>query len=262
MILKFSKYQGSGNDFIMIDNRDSNFNSNNIDIDKLCNRNFGIGADGLIFINQDDEYDFRMEYYNSDGKAADMCGNGARCAIAFVSDIENNKSNLTFRSKNSTHKGELLKRLNSLCSIVKVSIIDPIILQDESDYMIINTGVPHYVEFKENIENQDFIENARKIRHANKFKPEGVNVNHAKIEDKNIVLRTYERGVENETLSCGTGITATAIAAYIKGLVNIPVKVIAKGGELKVHFNDENGKICNIILEGHACKVFDGEVEI
>ncbi len=262
MTIRFSKYQGSGNDFIMIDNRNLKFNDHTIDISRLCKRNFGIGADGLILIDQDEENDFRMVYYNSDGQEADMCGNGARCAVAFVNDIDKNKERYTFNSRRSIHNGEIITKMNDLCSQVKVSLIKPIIIQDKDDYMVINTGVPHYIKFKEDIDTADFAEEARAIRFDKRFQPEGVNVNYAKVKHNCIFIRTYERGVENETLSCGTGITATAVAAYLKGLIKTPIEIKATGGDLKVHFIDSNGVISNIFLEGPACKVFDGTTEI
>ncbi len=262
MSINFSKYQGSGNDFIIIDNRDLLLKNHTIDISGLCDRSFGIGADGLIIIMQDKNLNFRMIYYNADGQEADMCGNGARCAVAYVHESGNQNKIYHFSSRKAVHSGEIISKTDKLCTLVKVSLTDPEIMQDNNEFMVINTGVPHYIQFTDNIELDDFVDKARKLRYDIRFQPQGVNVNFAKADEEHILLRTYERGVENETLSCGTSITATAIAAYKKGYLFPPMDVKARGGELKVYFNDINGKINNVFLEGPACKVFDGTFNI
>jgi diaminopimelate epimerase len=262
MILKFSKYQGTGNDFIMIDRRNIKLKNDAIDISGLCNRKFGIGADGLIFIDTDNDSDFRMTYFNSDGNEADMCANGARCAVAFYLSGYPEKDQAIFKSRNYTHTAKLIENRNNNCSNIKISLCDPQIDLIAEKYSLINTGVPHYVEFTDKVDSDEFVDLARIIRNDNRFAPEGVNVNFAKIENNTIYLRSYERGVEDETLSCGTGVAATAIAASLKGHNKQPFIIKARGGELKIEFSINEGMVSNLFLQGPACRVFDGEIRI
>jgi diaminopimelate epimerase len=258
MKITFNKYQGAGNDFIIIDNRKGLFNPLNVKlINKLCDRRFGIGADGLILVSDIRDGDFEMKYYNSDGKLGSMCGNGGRCVAHF--------------SKKHGIAGDIQKFL-AFDGIHEATVDGYIVrlqMADVNDYKIINgryflnTGSPHYVVFTKGVDKMDVFNEGNKLRWAPEFAPGGTNVNFAEIIDNTIHLRTFERGVEDETLACGTGITASAIASVLSGkFVSAPVKVKARGGNLKVEFDVKDGKVTNIWLTGPAMFVFEGEIEI
>jgi diaminopimelate epimerase len=258
MNITFNKYQGAGNDFIIIDNRKGLINPDDIKlINKLCDRRFGIGADGLILVSDITNGDFEMKYFNSDGKLGSMCGNGGRCVAHF--------------SKKSGIAGDKQKFL-AFDGIHEASINQDIVrlqMADVNDYKIINgnyflnTGSPHYVVFTEGVEKLDVSTKGRELRWAPEFAPGGTNVNFAEIINDTLFLRTFERGVEEETLACGTGITASAIASVLSGrFVSAPVKVKARGGDLKVEFDVKDGKVSNIWLTGPATFVFEGEIKI
>jgi len=258
MTIAFNKYQGAGNDFIIIDNRDNLFNPEDSDlINKLCDRKFGIGADGMILIKKTPGFDFEMVYFNSDGFEGSMCGNGGRCAADFSirSGIAGKKH--TFKAVDGTH------------SAVSEDGLIRLKMKDINNYRLvngnyfINTGSPHYVLFKENLENLDVYNEGKKIRHSKEFLPGGTNVDFVKPEKNGIYVRTFERGVEDETLSCGTGVTASAIASILSGqFVRGPVNVRTKGGNLSVEFDIEGEKITNIWLTGPATLVFEGIINI
>jgi diaminopimelate epimerase len=256
--IKFYKYNGTGNDFIMIDNRDQHFDSTNRElINTLCTRHFGVGADGLILLENDMGYDFKMVYFNSDGNQSTMCGNGGRCIIQFAHDLKIIGTETTFIAIDGPHKGKVLADVISL-QMQNVNNIKVNETRSELD-----TGSPHYVEFMNEIPQEDFVQLARKIRKATPYTNEGINVNFASSQNNKITMRTYERGVEDETLACGTGATAVAIAAHKNGLISvnsIPVKV--KGGDLNISFDVENGNYENIWLTGPAQFVFEGKVKI
>lgn len=246
--IKFSKYQGTGNDFIMIDNRALYFDKDNVDfINKLCDRRFGIGADGLILVENDKEADFRMIYFNSDGRESTMCGNGGRCIVAFAKElgiIKNNKVN--FIAIDGLHYAEIDK------DIVKLQMnVDIKVEQLDENSFYINTGSPHVVKIVEDMP-MHFVEEAKKIRHSKKFNREGVNVNFITINNDNYSIRTFERGVEDETLSCGTGNVAAGIVLKNKFSKKI-FKLKTRGGVLEVMFNESA-----VYLRGKANKIFDG----
>jgi diaminopimelate epimerase len=258
MTILFNKYQGAGNDFIIIDNRKGIFNPDNSNlINKLCDRRFGIGADGLILIYGSLRHDFEMKYFNSDGFEGTMCGNGGRCSADFAirAGIAGNK--LAFKAIDGVHKAESDK------GIIKLQMND---LKDPNlingNYFI-NTGSPHYVLFKKDVKNIDVNTEGKKYRWAEEFAPGGTNVNFVEIENEGIYVRTFERGVEEETLSCGTGVTASAIASVLTGHFDTnSVSVKTKGGNLAVSFNISGNKISDIWLSGPATFVFSGEIEV
>jgi diaminopimelate epimerase len=258
MNITFNKYQGAGNDFIIIDNRKGVINPDDVKlINKLCDRRFGIGADGLILVSDTGDGDFEMKYYNSDGKLGSMCGNGGRCVAHF--------------SKKSGIAGNKQKFL-AFDGIHEAFIDDNIVrlqMADVDDYKIINgsyflnTGSPHYVVFSKGVEKMDVFNEGKRLRWAPEFAPGGTNVNFVEIINNTLHLRTFERGVEDETLACGTGITASAIASVLSGkFVSVPVNVRARGGNLKVDFKVKDAKVTNIWLTGPATFVFEGKIEV
>jgi diaminopimelate epimerase len=258
MKIAFNKYQGAGNDFIIIDNREDIFNPDNSElINKLCDRRFGIGADGLILINRKPDFDFEMIYFNSDGFKGSMCGNGGRCAADFAIKSGVAGKELRFIAADGTHdaisEGGLIKlRMNDVNNIDSLA----------GNYFI-NTGSPHYVLFTSGLENLDVNNEGKKIRWSKDFQPGGTNVNFVEPENNGIYVRTFERGVEEETLSCGTGVTASAIASVLSGqFVSNPVNVRTRGGNLIVKFDIVGNQISNIWLSGPATFVFEGKIEI
>lgn len=259
MLVSFEKYQGTGNDFIMIDNRNGQVSRHAIDVKKLCNRKFGIGADGLILIENSTGYDFEMVYFNSDGSQS-FCGNGSRCAVQFCSTLGIIGMHTTFLSTDGVHTAIINNGL------VYLDMHDVNSFEKDNEAVIINTGSPHFVIFCDSIDGISLIEDARKIRYSQKFEKEGINVNFAQPKADRINVRTYERGVEDETLSCGTGVTAVAIANHIKyagEAGKFITKISTPGGELQVAFNfNQQSGYSNIKLIGPAEFVFSGSVEI
>ncbi len=256
MTIPFNKYQGAGNDFIIIDNRRSILNpSDSKLINRLCDRRFGIGADGLILISADPEVDFEMKYFNSDGKIGSMCGNGGRCTahFAFKYGIAGKKQR--FLAFDGIHQAEVTDDIVRLqmADVNEYKIID-------GNYFI-NTGSPHYVVFTSEIDKMDVNEEGKRLRWAPQFAPGGTNVNFVEKTDKSLYIRTFERGVEEETLACGTGVTASAIASVLKGHFDTGcVNVRARGGNLKVEFDIKKEKVTNIWLTGPATFVFEGKI--
>jgi len=257
-IVGFNKYQGAGNDFIIIDNRNSIFNPDNPAlIKKLCDRRFGIGADGLILINNKTGFDFEMVYFNADGYIGSMCGNGGRCTADFALKSGIAEKKLRFIAADGIHyaepEGELIRlKMNDVNEIRSVA----------GNYFII-TGSPHYVIFMKELDNFDVFNEGRKIRQSKDFQPGGTNVNFVESESNGIFVRTFERGVEDETLSCGTGVTASAIASVLSGhFVSSPVNVRTRGGNLKVEFDVNGTQISDIWLCGPATFVFEGKIRI
>lgn len=267
MKIQFYKYQGTGNDFIVIDNRDHAFD-NYIDertLQNLCNRHLGIGADGLMLLETSEKYDFNMRYFNADGKEATMCGNGGRCITYFAHRLGLLKKNPTqFTAVDGIHQAKILETGHKQ-ALIKLKMINVENITRYHNGYIIETGSPHYIEFVDDVDSIDVIKAGRAIRHASFFAEKGgINVNFVVIKKDGIFVRTYERGVENETLSCGTGATASAIAFIMKQgqqIVHIPVNT--KGGFLKVHVNEHKKEMfSNIWLEGPTNFVFKGEIEI
>ncbi len=254
----FYKYHGTGNDFIMIDNREgllgSTFRNH---IPTLCHRHFGIGADGVILIQLHTDYDFEMVYYNPDGSQS-LCGNGSRCAIAFARDLKLIKDRAIFLAYDGVHSAFIENNQIHL-SMADVNKIDVI----EEDYFV-NTGSPHYIKLVQSVQNIDVVSQGRKIRNSESFEPNGTNVNFVElhVDDNSLQIRTYERGVEDETLSCGTGVAGAALTASELGFQS-PVYVRTKGGDLQVSFfKNAGGRYSDIHLIGPAVKVFQGEFEL
>ena len=260
MDIHFYKYQGTGNDFIILDNRENGYAFLTTEqVNFLCHRRFGIGADGLMLLNKHNDYDFEMVYYNADGKEGSMCGNGGRCLVKFASDSGLKKTTYRFIATDGLHEAEI-----DLQGIVRLKMKDVQEATDLKDHFILNTGSPHYVKFVQNLQKINVKEDGRKIRYSDEFADEGINVNFVEVlNNDSIFVRTYERGVENETLSCGTGVTAAALvsAHHENGFNEIAVET--KGGKLSVEFNlSEEKKYSNIWLCGPAELVFKGEIEM
>jgi len=257
MEIKFYKYQGTGNDFVMIDDRAEKFDKSNLDlIGRLCNRKFGIGSDGLILIRNHPEYDFEMIYFNADGSQS-MCGNGARCAVAFSAFLGILDGTTTFLAIDGEHKASLEGDLVHL----RMGNVKKVELR-EKDYFI-HTGSPHHIRFVANVEDYLVVDEGKKVRYDEIYRPSGTNVNFVqKLSEDQIYVRTYERGVEDETLSCGTGVTAAAIA-FAQHQLQPTVKIKTLGGNLAVKFEaKENGSFENVWLIGPAEQVFQGNIEI
>lgn len=260
--MHFVKYQGTGNDFILIDNRKRLYDQ--LDVKTLCHPKFGIGADGLMLLQNREGYDFEMVYYNSDGNISTMCGNGGRCIVAFAASLGILKNeNVKFVAIDGPHDAVYLMdndkefvelRLNDVANIEKL----------DGDY-VLNTGSPHYVKFIDDVDTIDIIAEAKKIRYSDRFKKDGINVNFVEIvNDHAIKVRTYERGVENETLSCGTGVTACSVALY-KHLnfteIQSEISIQTMGGKLTVSYHISTNQIFNLVtLKGPAVRVFEGVV--
>ena len=261
MELIFDKSHGLGNDFVIIDGRSLNFQQlNQNQIKKICNRNFGVGADGLILIKDHLKLDFEMIYYNSDGLLSSMCGNGARCSVAFAYEKNICSKKMLFMAYDGTHEGFIVSD-----SIIKLSFNEISIVKENEHGILIDSGSPHLLIFEKNIEDLNVRELGSSIRYSKKFLKEGVNVNFIEHINKNsFKLRTYERGVEDETLSCGSGAVAAAISAHYKGLVENYSEILIQtlGGSLKVDFKNEKEKYFNIYLSGKAQKVFSGIISI
>lgn len=260
MEVNFQKYQGTGNDFVILDNRDERYNSLTTEqIRFLCNRRFGIGADGLMLLNNADGYDFEMKYYNADGRESSMCGNGGRCLVKFAWNAGLHKNKYEFIATDGPHQAEIDDD-----GTVSLKMKDVHAIKDYHGDFLVDTGSPHYVKMTNDIWNFDVFKKGRDIRYANNFSKDGINVNF--VEQKNndeIIVRTYERGVEDETLSCGTGVTASALVCYHNERGFNDVTVHTRGGKLTVEFDrvDED-EFRNIWLCGPAEKVFEGTVEL
>lgn len=255
----FYKYEGTGNDFVFIDNRQNNFPKENVTlIEKLCDRRFGIGADGLILLENDQQTDFRMIYYNSDGNQSSMCGNGGRCIVAFAKRLDIISNETTFIATDGLHEAMILE--NELVSLGMKNVDEVKIVKD---YVFLNTGSPHHVMLVDDLETYQVKSNGAQIRYSDLYGKSGSNVNFVKqLSDNHFRLRTYERGVEDETLSCGTGATATAIAMNAIGKTNShKIALDVEGGKLEVSFDKVNDCYVNVFLTGPATFVFEGEIE-
>ena len=251
----FWKYQGTGNDFVMIDNRDQSFKKSVFNISKICDRRFGIGADGLILIENDLETDFRMVYYNSDGNESTFCGNGGRCIVSFAKALQIIDKNARFIAKDGIHEAEILGREVRL----KMRDVEDILSVDNGFELF--TGSPHFVELTTNVLAVDVKRKGAEIRYSDRFKKEGINVNFVELKKDRIIVRTYERGVEDETFSCGTGVTASAMVAANQGLTS-PIAIETPGGLLKVEFKRKSeNAFQEIYLQGPAEMVFEGKAK-
>ena len=255
-MLYFKKYQGCGNDFVIINNIENKINLNTNQIAFLCDRRFGIGADGFIEIVNIQKDFFKMNYYNSDGNLSSLCGNGSRCAVQFCFDIQLISNKGIFESNGIINKFEVLKES------VKIEMNSISEIQNIGNHYVINTGSPHFVIFEEKIKDKNIIMPSREIRYSMDF-PEGINVNWVEEMDNHLFVRTYERGVEDETYSCGTGVTASALVyANKNNLTEGHIKIKTKGGDFEIGFKKDSQLYKNVTLEGAAKKVFEGQITI
>ena len=259
MQFNFQKYQGTGNDFVIIDNRDLKFPKEDIQvIERICDRRFGVGADGLMLVENAEGYDFKMVYYNSDGRQSTMCGNGGRCISAFVLNNKIANRQGRFIAIDGPHDYTINEE-----GLVKLNMIDVNDIEKVGEDYVLFTGSPHYVKFTEDLENADMFSGGRSIRYNERFKKEGINVNFVEKSENVCALRTYERGVEDETYSCGTGTVAAALSIAEKfNLLIGPVHLSTKGGYLNVYFEKKDEAYSNIWLEGPAKFVFDGVLNL
>jgi diaminopimelate epimerase len=264
MKLHFYKYQATGNDFILIDNRDGKAALTVDQIGQLCDRKFGVGADGLIQIEKDPQLDFKMVYYNSDGSQS-LCGNGTRAAVKMASSLGLVNGKAKFLAYDGVHQASMLEN-----GSIRVRMNDVSDWKEQDGGIFIDTGSPHYIRYVKNLKDFPVVEEGKAIRYSKPFQPGGTNVNFVELlGDNTLFVRTYERGVENETLSCGTGVTAAALAAAFKGYTS-PIDIQVLGGRLSVDFKfsqsglptGQAGIFEDIFLTGPAKMVFEGDLEL
>lgn len=258
--MHFYKYQGAGNDFILIDHRmgpvkDISYKR----IHELCDRRFGIGGDGLMFLTDHPDYDFEMHYFNADGNPGSMCGNGGRCIVAFARHLGIIDKETNFLAVDGPHYAKISEN----GEWVDLQMIDIDTITRDGDAYVLNTGSPHYVLQTENLKDLDVYQEGKAIRNNGTYREKGINVNFVEDQGDRLFVRTFERGVEDETFACGTGVTAVALAVarhkQQSGHIETPVKVL--GGDLKISFDYDGRHFTNVFLCGPAKKVFEGEVE-
>jgi diaminopimelate epimerase len=258
MKIEFSKYHGTGNDFIILDNRNGKYNNLSVQqVNFLCDRRFGIGGDGLMMLEDADGFDFKMRYFNADGKEGSMCGNGGRCLVQFAKDSGIEKFSYHFIATDGQHDAIIQDN-----GLIKLKMQDVSGIEESGRNKILNTGSPHFIQYVENVSDTDVFNIGRSIRYNEVFKSSGINVNFVEKTNDGIRLRTYERGVEDETLSCGTGATAAALASSEKDGHQI-MNVKVQGGSLQIEFDrvsDQDFK--NVWLIGPAEFVFSGNISI
>lgn len=259
MQLHFYKYQGTGNDFVILDNRSGTHQLSKEQVAFLCDRRFGIGADGLMLLNTHPQYDFEMRYYNADGRESSLCGNGGRCLVKFASDCGIRRNEYRFLAIDGEHHASI-ESGNTVA--LKMNDVKKVIY-DHGNY-ILNTGSPHFVDIVEDVMHLNVVERGRQVRFSPAYATNGINVNFVQQteEPDKIIVRTYERGVEDETLSCGTGVTAAALVCYHNENGYNRVEVKTKGGRLSVEFDKIEDHFENIWLIGPAEKVFEGDIAI
>lgn len=262
MQLHFRKYHGAGNDFVMIDNREGVFDYTDSELVRfLCHRRIGISADGLILIESDPDYDFRMVFLNNDGSIGSMCGNGGRCIVRFADDlgIVKDAKNIRFIAVDGVHEASIEGDL------IRLKMQDVGEIGERDGLTFLHSGTtPHHIQYVVNLESFPVCSEARKVREEN-TDLRGVNVNYVEKKGDVFHVRTYERGVEDETLACGTGATSVAIASHALGMLesDSECQIVMPGGNLKIEFEkDSDGTYKNIWLTGPAVKVFEGEIEI
>lgn len=257
--MHFYKYQGTGNDFVIVDNRYVNHSTlSQQNIHKICDRRFGIGADGFMLLNNKPGYDFEMLYYNADGREGSMCGNGGRCIAKFAHDIGIDRTKLKFLAVDGEHLADIE---DGLVSLKMTDVAD---ISRFETYAVLNTGSPHYVKKVTNLAEMNVFTEGRNIRYNEEFKEQGINVNFVEVSDNgSLKVRTYERGVENETFSCGTGVTAAALVFYKNEVGQNSVDIDVLGGKLKVSYIRDADSTCHDIwLTGPAVKVYEGTFSI
>lgn len=265
MKIDFYKYQGTGNDFIMIDNREQWFAAHDEQlVARLCHRRFGIGADGLILVQQHPDYDFEMIYFNSDGRRGSFCGNGGRCTVAFAHRLGLIDQTAHFLAADGLHRARIDEQ-----GLIWLKMTDVQQIQPWNDGYFLNTGSPHVIKFEQSLADFPVYEQGKHIRYSSDFAPGGTNVNFVQIQsDGSLYVRTYERGVEDETYSCGTGVTAAALAYSASRLGSQPntgqqtVSIRTPGGDLKVSFCRLPESFSDIWLIGPAEYVFSGTIQV
>lgn len=258
MDIQFSKYQGTGNDFVIIDNRDGSISMSNQQIAFLCDRRFGVGGDGLMLLGTATGYDFAMTYYNADGTEGTMCGNGGRCLVQFAHDNGIVKEKYLFIAIDGPHEAVIHQN-----GWVHLKMTDVNAVETGDHFFVTNTGSPHYVKLVEDVENFDVVTEGKSIRYNERFKEVGINVNFIEFQKDHLFVRTYERGVENETYSCGTGVTAAAITTHLNKTGEHHVAIQTLGGELAVSFNNlGGGHFKNIWLQGPGKFVYKGVIHL
>lgn len=258
--MHFYKYQGAGNDFILIDHRMGSLKDISYKrIHELCDRRFGIGGDGLMFLTDHPDYDFEMHYFNADGNPGSMCGNGGRCIVAFARHLGIIDKETNFLAVDGPHYAKISEN----GEWVDLQMIDIDTVARDGDAYVLNTGSPHYVLQTENLKDLDVYQEGKAIRNNDTYREKGINVNFVEDQGDRLFVRTFERGVEDETFACGTGVTAVALAVarhkQQSGHIETPVKVL--GGDLKISFDYDGRHFTNVFLCGPAKKVFEGEVE-
>ncbi len=261
MNLHFYKYEGAGNDFILVDNRKLSIDHQNPSfLSALCNRRFGIGADGIMFLQEIKGYDFEMVYYNANGEPSSMCGNGGRCIVAFARDLGIIKEETNFLAVDGPHYAKISEKGDW----VSLQMIDVDEIKNDGNAFVLNTGSPHYVTQESGVKDKNVFQEGKAIRYNDTYALNGINVNFVEDMGDHYFVRTYERGVEDETFACGTGVTAVALAmAKHKnqtGHINTPIDVL--GGKLNIRFNFDGNKFTEVYLEGPATFVFEGKKEI
>ena len=258
MKINFFKYQGTGNDFVIVDNRLNNLSFSSNQINEICDRKYGVGGDGFILLNNHNKFDFEMKYFNSNGEISSMCGNGARCLVHIAYTLKIIKSSTEFLAADGPHKAKIKNE-----SSIIISMNDIHQISTNEKYSLINSGSPHHIIEKTNIKSIHVNEVGSKIRYSKKYHPSGVNVNFIKKNSsKEFEIRTYERGVEKETLSCGTGAVASAIAMHSLGRTSKnKIRILTAGGRLYISFKFE-GHYSEIFLEGPVKKVYIGQINL
>jgi diaminopimelate epimerase len=257
-MITFYKYQGTGNDFILLDNRNNSISLSEEKINQLCNRRMGIGADGLMLLQTKSGFDFEMIYYNADGKIGSMCGNGGRCISQFAKDIGIEKKTLHFLAVDGPHESFFAEN-----GWVHLKMQNVNTVQKSNADFILNTGSPHFIKLVNNVTQVNVFTEGRTIRNNDDFIKEGINVNFVQKESDKIIVRTYERGVEDETYSCGTGVTASALVCAHQKLGKQRIEISTLGGYLAVEFNKiSDNTFEDIWLCGPATFVFKGSFEM
>lgn len=258
MDFQFEKYQGAGNDFIIIDDRKENFpDQDHSLIQKHCDRHFGIGADGLILVRDSDRSDFKMLYFNADGHPSSLCGNGSRCVFAFANKHQMIGNEGTFETSDRIHRGSITPD-----DLICIEMGDVLTIEKRGSAIFMDTGSPHHIEFVDQVSAIDVKTQGAAIRYGAPYFETGSNANFVeKVNEKEFNIRTYERGVEDETLACGTGAVAAAIGAHFSGQTPLDmVNINALGGCLQVSFTPDSGQYKNILLIGPATYVFSGNL--
>ncbi len=262
-MIQFYKYHGAGNDFIIFNCLEEKIELSEIQISQLCDRHKGIGADGMMLLLDSLNHDFEMKYYNSDGKEGTMCGNGGRCIISFAYDMGMIQDKYQFITSDGLHEGRVIE-INDKEKIVELQMSNVENVIEKDGRFVMDTGSPHYLDFRNNLQNIDVFSEGRSVRNSLSYIEEGINVNFVEAEENTLYVRTYERGVENETLACGTGVTAAAIAASImqNGRYS-QYEIQTKGGQLSVRFEAlDKGRFENIYLTGPATYVYTGALDL